>query len=142
MAISYWWSGIFLTQGSKLCFLHWQSGSLPLCHLEGPNEVSEGPLFGKGNVHCRMPAQGHLTHNEVKITSLTTDFGCFSVNKWFEFLLRTRTRSGHQGRAAGVDGVQQDKRQERSPGGRDSHYLGVQNLQPSEYLFSISLFLY
>ena len=27
MAISYWWSGIFLTQGSKLCFLHWQMDS-------------------------------------------------------------------------------------------------------------------
>ena len=108
--------------------------SLPLRHLGSPNEASEGPLFGKGTVYCRVPAQGHLTHTEGKVTSLTTDFGCFSVTMWCEFLLRTRTRSGHQGRAAGVDGIQQDRRQERSPGGRDSHYPGVQNLQPSEYL--------
>ena len=81
-----------------------------------------------------MPAQGHLTHNEVKITSLTTDFGCFSVTMWCEFLLRTRTSSRHQGRAAGMDGIQQDRRQERCPDGRDSHYSGVHNLQPSEYL--------
>ena len=34
--------GIFLTQGSNLSFLyilHWQEGSLPLCHLGSPNQV-------------------------------------------------------------------------------------------------------
>ena len=28
--------GIFLTQGSNLCLLHWQAGSLPLSHLPKP----------------------------------------------------------------------------------------------------------
>ena len=29
--------GIFLTQGSNLCLLHWQAGSLPLSHLGSPS---------------------------------------------------------------------------------------------------------
>ena len=28
--------GIFLTQGSNPCLLHWQADSLPLCHLGSP----------------------------------------------------------------------------------------------------------
>ena len=31
--------GIFLTQGSNLCLLHWQADSLPLSHLGRSNEV-------------------------------------------------------------------------------------------------------
>ena len=30
--------GIFLTQGSNLCLLHWQADSLPLSHLGSPKE--------------------------------------------------------------------------------------------------------
>ena len=29
--------GIFLAQGSNLCLLHWQAGSLPLSHLGSPS---------------------------------------------------------------------------------------------------------
>ena len=32
--------GIFPTQGSNSCFLHWQAGSLPLSHQGSPSEVS------------------------------------------------------------------------------------------------------
>ena len=31
--------GIFLTQGSNLCLLHWQSDSLPLSHLGSPKYI-------------------------------------------------------------------------------------------------------
>ena len=33
--------GIFLTQGSNLCFLHWQMNPLPLSHLGSPSETSK-----------------------------------------------------------------------------------------------------
>ena len=36
MACHFLPQGIFLTQGSNLCLLHWQVDSLPLSHLEGP----------------------------------------------------------------------------------------------------------
>ena len=36
MACHFLLQGIFLTQGSNLCLLHWQVDSLPLSHLEGP----------------------------------------------------------------------------------------------------------
>ena len=32
--------GIFLTQGSNLCLLHWQAHSLPLSHLGSPRAVA------------------------------------------------------------------------------------------------------
>ena len=31
--------GIFPTQGSNLCLLHWQVNSIPMSHLEGPREA-------------------------------------------------------------------------------------------------------
>ena len=34
--------GIFLTQESKPCVLHWQAGSLPLCHLR---RLDQSPAF-------------------------------------------------------------------------------------------------
>ena len=36
VAISFSREGIFLTQGSNMCLLHWQVDSLPLNHLESP----------------------------------------------------------------------------------------------------------
>ena len=39
--------GGFLTQGSNPSLLHWQSDSLPLSHLEGPNSIVG--IFFKNN---------------------------------------------------------------------------------------------
>ena len=35
--------GIFPTQGSNLCLLHWQADSIPLSHLGSPHRLPLGP---------------------------------------------------------------------------------------------------
>ena len=49
--------GIFPTQGSNPCLLHWQVASIPLRHLGSPGRLLLGPdnfLCGDCPVHCRM----------------------------------------------------------------------------------------
>ena len=36
--------GIFLTQGSSPCLLHWQGGSLPLSHQGSPKVEMDSPI--------------------------------------------------------------------------------------------------
>ena len=57
--------GIFLTQGSNPCLLHWQADSLPLSHLGSP-ESARGLLKTQTDiVFTRRVSGPHLSRSEV-----------------------------------------------------------------------------
>ena len=77
--------GIFSTQGSNPCFLHWQAVSLQLSHLGSPNPKSPTTPKITGLLHPRfrilkntisfiMTYFKYLKNNVMKTNVLTTQF--------------------------------------------------------------------
>ena len=59
--------GIFQTQGSIPCLLHWQAGSLPLHHLGSPSD----------GMRCECILQGRLCHQERRTLGSWRKLGCW-----------------------------------------------------------------
>ena len=68
MGCHFLFQGIFLIQGSNLCFLcllHWQADSLPLCHLGRPLCHIQKDLYNKCSYN--LNPEHHLTENHPNV---------------------------------------------------------------------------
>ena len=71
--------GIFLTQGSKPCLLHWQTDSLPLVHLWSPRD---GRDASKAKKQKQKKNKDCWQHQKVLKEHGTDSFPEISVREW------------------------------------------------------------